>query len=86
MTSILNSCQRKAVAKLRDGWRPYVPVDRGLGRVEEDAEPGELYLPTLRRSPWMPKLLILRTGGAVKLAWLAWPLPSHWLTWKVAGF
>ena len=51
------SCQRKVVAKLRDGWRPYVPVDRGLGRVdaavfearvpalprvEEDAEPGEL--------------------------------------------
>ena len=51
------SCPRREVAKLRDGWRPYVPVDIGLGRVDaaiseahvpvvpevdEEAEPGEL--------------------------------------------
>ena len=28
------SCQRKVVAKLRDGWHSYAPVDRGLGRVD----------------------------------------------------
>ena len=51
------NCPRREVAKLRDGWRPYVPVDIGLGRVDaaiseahvpvvpevdEEAEPGEL--------------------------------------------
>ena len=39
------SCQRKVVAKLRGGWRPYVPVDRGLGRV--DAAVFEMHVPAL---------------------------------------
>ena len=42
------SCQSKVFAKLRDGWRPYVPVDRGLGRV--DAAVFEAHVPALPQS------------------------------------